>query len=296
MPPGSAATIPRMPRPRLPGSVLVPFSKADSSAAAARRLLLSHSRALVLAADEARKAADAVIGVEGEFLSPVEVTRDVERMNSLFEDAIGAAESRVRSFECSPHFDDTTGQVATQPQSLIDGVRHTVVYDPTVLRNPRLLAVMRECVEQGEEARVTAELPFRMIVSDDRTALILSEDEGGMLMTALRDPALVDISTRLFDKVWARSIPMPGTSEDPELGKPDEETTELLLLLAAGLTDDAVARQLGVPTRTVARRVQRLCARLGAVSRFQLGVQAARTRWLEFAMPEDPIGAIPPNA
>ena len=50
---------------------------------------------------------------------------------------------------------------------------------------------------------------------------------------------------------------------------------QLLALLAAGLTDQAIARKLGVALRTVERRVRRLMDGLGARTRFQAGLQAA---------------------
>jgi DNA-binding NarL/FixJ family response regulator len=50
---------------------------------------------------------------------------------------------------------------------------------------------------------------------------------------------------------------------------------QLLALLAAGLTDQAIARKLGVALRTVERRVRRMMDGLGARTRFQAGLQAA---------------------
>lgn len=57
---------------------------------------------------------------------------------------------------------------------------------------------------------------------------------------------------------------------------PDPDTCELLTMLAAGMTDDGIARQLRVSARTVQRRVSELMEDLGARNRFQAGVQAAR--------------------
>ena len=57
---------------------------------------------------------------------------------------------------------------------------------------------------------------------------------------------------------------------------PDSDTFELLTMLAAGMTDDGIARQLRVSARTVQRRVSELMEGLGARNRFQAGVQAAR--------------------
>jgi DNA-binding CsgD family transcriptional regulator len=51
-------------------------------------------------------------------------------------------------------------------------------------------------------------------------------------------------------------------------------------LLAAGHTDDAIARRLGVSPRTARRIANTLMARLGARGRFQAGVHAVRAGWL----------------
>jgi DNA-binding NarL/FixJ family response regulator len=61
---------------------------------------------------------------------------------------------------------------------------------------------------------------------------------------------------------------------------PGDDESALLGLLAAGLTDGAIARHLGTHPRTVQRRVRDLLDRLGAGTRFQAGIQAARRGWL----------------
>jgi DNA-binding NarL/FixJ family response regulator len=48
-------------------------------------------------------------------------------------------------------------------------------------------------------------------------------------------------------------------------------------LLAAGLKDEAIARQLGISLRTVHRRTSELSLALGARARFQAGVLAERS-------------------
>lgn len=56
----------------------------------------------------------------------------------------------------------------------------------------------------------------------------------------------------------------------------DSGTGDLITLLTAGMTDDAIARRLGVSARTVQRRVSELMESLGARTRFQAGAQAVR--------------------
>ena len=73
---------------------------------------------------------------------------------------------------------------------------------------------------------------------------------------------------------------MPIGADASEVGSVDEDTRQLLALLASGLKDDAIARQLGLSTRTMRRRIRNLLDDLAAANRFQAGVQAARRGWL----------------
>ncbi|MGW3945339.1 hypothetical protein ACWEBH_04170 [Micrococcus endophyticus] len=51
-------------------------------------------------------------------------------------------------------------------------------------------------------------------------------------------------------------------------------------MLCSGMTDEALARAVGLAHRTVQRRLAELARRVGAAGRFQLGVQAARRGWV----------------
>jgi DNA-binding NarL/FixJ family response regulator len=63
----------------------------------------------------------------------------------------------------------------------------------------------------------------------------------------------------------------PGT--EAELSRQD---VELLVLLAEGLSLDAVARRVNTSERTVRRRVRAICDRLGFTSTIQAVAWAAR--------------------
>ena len=62
--------------------------------------------------------------------------------------------------------------------------------------------------------------------------------------------------------------------------EPSNQELEILRLLAQGLTDDAVARRVGLAKRTYHRRIDILWSKLGAKSRFQAGALASRRGWL----------------
>jgi hypothetical protein len=78
----------------------------------------------------------------------------------------------------------------------------------------------------------------------------------------------------MFELLWQVATPLPvgphAARVLPAEGEPDDGP--LLALLAAGLKDEAIARQLGVSLRTVQRRISTVMRGLGARTRFQAGV------------------------
>jgi len=89
----------------------------------------------------------------------------------------------------------------------------------------------------------------------------------------VRTPGVVDALRLLFEVLWRQGAPMPGTQPAG-----DRRNQQVLRLLAAGAKDETIARQLGLSLRTVRRRVAEQIGELGATTRFQAGVEAARRR------------------
>ncbi|QAY72698.1 LuxR family transcriptional regulator [Agromyces protaetiae] len=147
--------------------------------------------------------------------------------------------------------------------------------------------------EQGEQSRITDELPLKLVIVDGSTALVsLSLDPGRIEALITHAPPLVAALHELFEFHWARAVPLPGAREQvagttsaaplaTAAGRPPTpEERAILTLMAVGMKDDAIARRLGVSARTLRRRSQELLAELGAGNRFQAGVEAARRGWL----------------
>ncbi|WP_432246923.1 LuxR C-terminal-related transcriptional regulator [Streptomyces sanyensis] len=133
---------------------------------------------------------------------------------------------------------------------------------------------------QGAAIRTVAHLPFRMQIVDRRAALIplrLEDSAQGALL--VEEPAVVSVLCALFDMVWSTAVPL-GTAAAPTGDGLSPQEQELLRLLAQGLTDEGVARKLGVSIRTERRMVTKVSELLGAQSRFQLGQRAAEMRLL----------------
>jgi DNA-binding NarL/FixJ family response regulator len=89
----------------------------------------------------------------------------------------------------------------------------------------------------------------------------------------VRTRGVVDALRLLFEVLWRQGAPMPGTQPAG-----DRRNLQVLRLLAAGAKDETIARQLGLSLRTVRRRVAEQISELGATTRFQAGVEAARRR------------------
>ena len=132
----------------------------------------------------------------------------------------------------------------------------------------------------GGETRTVPSLPMLMVVVDRETALVpLDPADGRAGALELRSPGAVAAMSALFEHVWSIGVPWGETPPRDARGLSTQEQ-ELLRLLADGHTDEIASRRLGVSLRTVRRMASDMMARLGARSRFEAGVRAARHGWL----------------
>jgi DNA-binding NarL/FixJ family response regulator len=124
-------------------------------------------------------------------------------------------------------------------------------------------------------------LPIKLIISDDKLALIPAAVTSRSIDTTfvIRKSPVLDALIALFEAEWSKATPVPGTGADPGEA-PDAETATLLAMLAAGMTDAAIARSLSWSMRTTQRRMRQLMNDLGVTSRFQAGVAARDRGWL----------------
>jgi DNA-binding NarL/FixJ family response regulator len=182
----------------------------------------------------------------------------------------------VRAFDRPPYVHAAGNPV--EPGILARGVRWRAVYHPDALVLPGAMTEIRGLVALGEQARVLADVPFKMHLVDDRVAMVALDSETATVRTALVYPsALLEALAIVFESCWQRAIPLDAAPGGEEIS---DEDRQLLALLAAGVKDDAIGRQLGLSVRTMRRRVRRLLKLLDAQTRFQAGVQATRRGWV----------------
>ncbi|TCC31812.1 helix-turn-helix transcriptional regulator [Kribbella speibonae] len=146
------------------------------------------------------------------------------------------------------------------------GVTYRMIYDMASLSEPGDLVAARS----SGCCRMLRDVPLTLVVVDRRTALLPT---GPDVVVELGPSSLLDALLRLFDLLWRQASPLtPSVSEGPL----STEDQQLLSLAAAGLTDQAIARRLGVAQRTVERRMQRILKALDATTRFQAGLRAGQ--------------------
>jgi DNA-binding CsgD family transcriptional regulator/sugar-specific transcriptional regulator TrmB len=200
----------------------------------------------------------------------VEVVTGREAIAELWRGLQRGVREQVRILDKPPYI--RRADPETEHALLARGVELRVVYESRVLREPERLPEIRAFIRGGEQARVLPDLPLKLAVVDSRWAL-LPVSAGTELQNVLliRPSALLDALIGLFELHWSHAMRFPDDEREPE-----DRHQRLLALLAAGLTDESIARQLGVSTRTVQRWVRELMDRFGARTRFQAGIQAAR--------------------
>jgi hypothetical protein len=163
--------------------------------------------------------------------------------------------------------DDTHDRIRTL---LAQGVEVRAIYASDSLDVDDVLPEALRVAEEGVASRLHPQVPMKLAVFDGATALLpLSGDQLLNSALVVHRSSLVDALGELFELLWRDALPVV----DEEAADPDPQ---LMVLLSAGLKDDAIARHLHLSTRTVRRRIADLMTDLGARTRFQAGLFVQR--------------------
>ncbi|NUR62534.1 MAG: helix-turn-helix transcriptional regulator [Catenulispora sp.] len=215
-----------------------------------------------------REPAERLIGLD-EVQSGLEVLlagATVEALSMVPGNAVPTA-----SLEASRNIDD----------DVVRRVRSRVLYHAAVRKDPNTVAYGRWLAERGTEVRVSPAVTRRLLIVDGRTAMVpIDPDRPSAGALCVREPGLVDQLTALFELIWTDAVPLGNATPEEPAAELSATDRHLLRLLADGLTDDAAGKRLGISARTVRRIMADLMDRLGAESRFEAGVEAARRGWL----------------
>jgi DNA-binding CsgD family transcriptional regulator/sugar-specific transcriptional regulator TrmB len=174
---------------------------------------------------------------------------------------------------------DTDQQLVAEGAGIQRGVRARSVYEIAALDEATTIAVAERSIEIGEEARTAGDLPMKLSLFDRQVGFIpLDVDEPDLGALIVHPSPLLAALTALFDNIWARAVPLLRA------GRPaahlDDRSRQVLLLMAAGLKDESIARTMGMSRRTVQKTVSETMGLLGAKTRFQAALLARERGWV----------------
>jgi len=162
----------------------------------------------------------------------------------------------------------------------------TALFDPLPMADqlkamPGRLENIWEGIRRGERARVGSSLPAKLVISDNEVAIVSSAaDYHNGVAYLIRRSSLLDITCGLFEAVWDRAVPLNRAESKTGEAPLSHRDRQLLGLLASGATDAVIARTFDWSIRTVQRHIHELMQQVGARTRFQVGMEAARRGWL----------------
>jgi sugar-specific transcriptional regulator TrmB/DNA-binding CsgD family transcriptional regulator len=237
-----------------------------------------------LAQEHRAAAAGCAIG------SLIEVVTGVDAIRQRFLQVQSAARVQVRTFTTMPFVAVPLGENAGEYAAVNRGVRFRVVLERAVLEQPGAVEGAIDSLRHGVDIRMADELPMKLIIADADLALVpVAVDDGGEPGAVLLHPSgLLTGIDALFETIWDRAHPLElftagGTARMTEVdhhGLTDLDRNIIALLLA-GLSDQAVCTQLDLSMRTLQRRLRHLMDISGVRTRMQLGWYAAEHGWVK---------------
>jgi len=214
------------------------------------------------------------------------LTEDLEARVKRARQLMLSVNEVVRAFECPPFpwqpmalpedvGEVLAGDMSIERELLARGVEYRVIYDQEHVDTLRWSIDVSTMVGEGEQGRVGAKLPIKLILYDDWAAAIpIPAPDGHPSIGSIivHKSPLLDGLSALFEAYWVRSIPL--TPEGLPTANPSLDA-QMIALMAGGLTDEATARALGISRSTVQRRINELMETAGVRTRFQLGLALA---------------------
>jgi DNA-binding CsgD family transcriptional regulator len=164
--------------------------------------------------------------------------------------------------------------------SLRRGIKTRALYQHTALRDRASRAYLHELAGNGAKIRLAASVPGRSLVVDGTVALLpIPTDEPAQHgLAVVREPNVVAWVIATFEQLWGEAAPYEQLiAKQPQETVIDHTLAAILRLMADGEKDEAISRRLSISVRTCRRHIADYMAQVGATSRFQAGVIAARS-------------------
>ena len=163
------------------------------------------------------------------------------------------------------------------------GVKMRILYQQSALRDRSSRPYLRDLAERGAQVRLANTLPGRSLVVDSEVALLpIPHRDLRSGLAVVREPNVVAWVEATFEQLWGESTPLDVAVGGKRGEQPVDPTRAAILrLMGEGEKDEAISRKLSISVRTCRRHIADYMAQVGANSRFQAGVIAAREGHLD---------------
>lgn len=139
---------------------------------------------------------------------------------------------------------------------------------------------IKNVTDAGAMVRTVSHIPRAAVVFDRSLAVLLGCEAGETTASRVRNDDVVQFLLDVFNHLWDAATPV-DSFESGYAEVADDLRQTIAGLMAKGFTDEVLARKLGMSVRTCRRHIAALMHDVGAVSRFQAGVQSVRRSLVE---------------
>ncbi|CAO5158745.1 putative Helix-turn-helix domain-containing protein [Frankia sp. AiPs1] len=263
-----------------------------SPAAAARRLLQHQNEKVHTLGAEIREAQRALSVLVDGFMTfgggkEIEEVAGFPRIMAALDAATASARREVAMVQpgMPPSPEIAQAALFLHREVLGRGAAVRAVYQTATRNLPHARSHLRQLADIGGQVRTAQLLPLRLVLADETVAILfVPPQDKGPTALIIRNGPLIAVLRDMFEHVWTVSDPLSTSSlhkVDGAPSKPVGQRMEILRLLALGMSDDAIARKIGVSTRTIRRQTAEILLQLGAGSRFRAGLLAGRLGWVD---------------
>ena len=172
--------------------------------------------------------------------------------------------------------------------SLRRGIKTRAIYQHAALKDRATSSYLHELASQGAKIRIATSVPGRCLVVDRSVTLLPIPMPNPVQhgLAIVREPNMIAWIVATFEQQWAESSPLEDVlnrqGDETEL---DQTRAAILRLMADGEKDEAISRRLSISVRTCRRHIAEYMLQVGATSRFQAGVIAARAGHTDSPVP-----------
>ncbi|MFD4374025.1 LuxR C-terminal-related transcriptional regulator [Streptomyces sp. NPDC058486] len=224
----------------------------------------------------------------------VEIVDDPARIRRELADLTKTARGSVHSMATgSVRREEMAQELDRDRERVARGVTVQAMYSHRVGQVPEMDQHLAARTALGAEIRLSPVVPMNMLLADDSFAVLPTDPRDPASPAILaRGPGLVRVYRALYAYCWHAATPY-GHHQEPDGSGGDgltEQQRTVLRMLASGIKDEQVARTLGVSLRTISRLISEVMHELGAASRFEAGVKAARLGLLDGEGGPDGLG------